>query len=137
MTNTSANVVLPRSNECRNYTLQGEQSSRDATQSLNAATSLRNEVAAKQAEIDSIVRNFQELSKLNATSLQQIQQALQQNRQRFNSSNVKTMVTSLRTDYANQQVILQSYRDTIARLRVEIVEMKRTVDELSTLQGCG
>ena len=130
-------MVLPRSNECRNYTFQGVQTSRDAAQSLNAAASLHNEVAAKQAEIDNIIRNFQELSQLNASSLQQLQQTLQQNRERFNSSNVKTMVASLRTGYTSQQVVLQSYRDTIARLRVEIAEMKRIVDELSTLQSCG
>ena len=128
--------MIPRSNECRNYTSKGEQSGRDAAQSLGTATNLRSEVASKQAEIDSIVRNFQELSRLNATSLRQLQQKLQENEQRFNSSNVKTMVASLRTDYANQQAVLQSLRVTIARLRNEIAETKRTVDELSTLRSC-
>ena len=106
-------------------------------QSLTSATSVRNEVITKQVEIDNIINSFQALSGLNATSLRQLQQALQSNRQRFNSSNVKTMVASLRNDYASQQVVLQSFRATIARLRLEVASTKRTVDSLSTLQGCG
>ena len=136
VTNTSTNVVQPRSNECKNYASQGQQSVSGATQSLIGATNLTNEVNARQVELDSVVRSFQELSRLNVTSLRLLQQTLRENRQRFNASNVKTMVASLRVDYANQQSVLQRYRDTITRLRTEIADVKGAVDQISTLQGC-
>ena len=136
VTSTAANVAQPRASECRNYTSQGRLSQRSATQSFAAAANLSNEVKAKQADVETVVHSFQELSRLNATSLRQLQQKLVANLQRFTASNVKTMVSSLRADYASQKTALQAYRSTITRLRSEIAGVKRTVNEISFLQGC-
>lgn len=136
VTTTATNIVQPRANECRNYTSQAQASKSDAAQSLAAATNLSNEASTRQAALNNVVQSFQRLSTLDSTSLQSLQRTLQQNRERFNASNVKTMLISLQEVYRNQQAVLQGQRATISRLRTEIAETKRAIDDLSTLQGC-
>ena len=129
------NIQL-RSEECRNYTAEANTSVVNATHSLNSARNLSQEVTAKQTEIEAVVNNFRAIAMLNATALRQLEQILRQNRESFDASNVKTMLTALRSAYSTQQETLRRYSATLIRLRSEVSDVKSRVDEVATLQGC-
>eukprot|EP00795_Rhopilema_esculentum_P010926 gene10926-19760_t len=126
-----------RSEECRNYTAEASTSVVNATHSLNSARNLSQEVTTKQIEIETIVNNFRAIAMLNTTALRQLEQTLRQNRESFDASNVKMMLTALRSAFSTQQETLRGYRATLTRLRSDVASVKSRVDEVSTLQGCG
>ena len=133
---SSANTVQPRSNECLNYSTNAKLSLANANQARLSAANVTAEVEAKQGDLNKIIQDFQRLTRLNATSLLLLQQTLRQNRANLGASNVKTMVAQLRDSYASQQRSITEYKVTITRLRAEIADTKRLVDEIATLQGC-
>ena len=136
VSNTTRDVIQPRSSECKIYTATANNSLNNANKSMQIARNMSSEVTARQASLNKLIQDFQQISFLNTTSLRQLQNTLRQQRANFDASNVKVMVSQLRTTFLIQQSSVQQYRLKVSQLRTGIADVKDTIRSIATLNGC-